>query len=103
MNCDVPTEPEAPGRLSTMMVWSRRSDSLCAIRRAMVSVGPPTGKATTIFTGLLGQDAARAGSGSVAADSADRADTFMKVRRVKGVWLAMLIFLMWMSWWQALR
>ncbi len=69
MKMEVPTEPEAPARFSMITFWPKRSDKLCATRRAAVSVGPPGGKATTILiifgplAGSLGRCQQAAGQG----------------------------------------
>src|SRR5690554_4400203 len=83
MNWDVPTEPEAPGRLSTMIDSPSRSESFCAMSLAVVSVGPPTGNATTMRNAWLGQLFAKEGKGIIAAPMAVRAEALIKVRRLK--------------------
>src|SRR6516162_3500847 len=44
----------APGRFSMMNCWPSRSDSPCAMRRAIMSVVPPAEKPTMIRTGRAG-------------------------------------------------
>src|SRR6266700_2565850 len=56
----VPMLPPAPGRLSTITCCATRSESFCAIDRAMIWVPPPGGKATTKRIGLAGYGSAAA-------------------------------------------
>ena len=49
------TMPPAPGRLSTMTGWPKRSDSFCATARTVRSATPPAPKGTTMRRGLLGK------------------------------------------------
>src|SRR3977135_3025895 len=51
---------------STKNCWPRLSESRCATRRAMTSVGPPAGNPTTTFTERFGYPCANNG---VAPDS----------------------------------
>src|SRR6476469_8557078 len=43
--------PPAPGRLSTTIDWCSRSESGCAMRRAVVSTPPPGGQGTISLIG----------------------------------------------------
>jgi hypothetical protein len=52
--------PPAPGRFSTTNDWPSRSESHCAIRRALMSAAPSAAKPTTMRTGRVGQVCARA-------------------------------------------
>ncbi|MNE96602.1 hypothetical protein D3C80_1948200 [compost metagenome] len=65
------------------MVWPRRSLSFCATMRAAVSVGPPGGKATTIFTSLLGQAGSAAKLAPVARVSTLAAPAVSRWRRLR--------------------
>src|SRR5260221_7958572 len=50
--------PLAPGRFSTTSCWPRRSPTLGAMRRDMMSIVSPGGNGTIRRTGLVGQDCA---------------------------------------------
>src|SRR5882672_9419040 len=57
---------------STKNCWPRRSESACATRRAMTSVGPPGGNPTTTRTGRLGYPCAIDGATPVSSNMAAR-------------------------------
>src|SRR5690606_12372443 len=52
--------PAAPGLFSTTTLWSHILPNSLLTSRAIISVVPPAVKATTVFTGLVGQSCARA-------------------------------------------
>src|SRR5258708_39834065 len=57
---------------STKNCWPRRSESACATRRAMTSVGPPAGNPTTTRTGRFGYPCAIDGATPVSSNMAAR-------------------------------
>ena len=66
----VPITPPAPLRFSTTKGWPSVDWRRSAITRAMMSVVPPGGKGTSIFTCLVGQAWPKAESEMQAAASA---------------------------------
>src|SRR5712671_92922 len=57
---------------STKNCWPRLSESFCATRRAMTSVGPPGGNPTTTRTGRFGYPCANDGAAPVSSNMAAR-------------------------------
>src|SRR6185503_2652369 len=61
------TVPPAPGLPSTIACWPKRSPSCAAIRRAMMSTGPPGVKPWMMRIGLAGYSCANAGACRISA------------------------------------
>src|SRR5262245_55815755 len=65
-----PITPAAPGRFSTKKLCPSRSESFCAISRAITSTPPPAATGTTTRTGRSGYSACAAADASIIAAAA---------------------------------